>query len=88
MAEKPQLNPAKSPVGDSISEFAKLGVKAEEEAVTLYREIIETSGKMGDWETRELFEKIYGEEEAAPIQIPRIHKVPRRKRRTKQSASS
>jgi bacterioferritin len=50
-------------IGDSISEFAKLGVKAEEEALTLYRQIIETSGKMGDWETREVFEKIYGEEE-------------------------
>jgi bacterioferritin len=50
-------------IGDSISEFAKLGVEAEEEALTLYRQIIETSGKMGDWETRELFEKIYGEEE-------------------------
>lgn len=50
-------------IGNSISEFAKLGVKAEEEALTLYRQIIETSGKMGDWETRELFEKIYGEEE-------------------------
>jgi bacterioferritin len=50
-------------VGDSISEFAKLGVTAEEEALTLYRQIIETAGKMGDWETREVFEKIYGEEE-------------------------
>jgi bacterioferritin len=50
-------------VGDSISEFAKLGAKAEEEALMLYRQIIETSAKMGDWETRELFEKIYGEEE-------------------------
>ena len=50
-------------IGDSISEFAKLGVKAEEEALTLYRQIIEVAGKMGDWETRELFEKIYGEEE-------------------------
>jgi bacterioferritin len=50
-------------IGDSISEFAKLGVRAEEEALALYRQIIETSGKMGDWETRELFEKIYGEEE-------------------------
>jgi bacterioferritin len=50
-------------IGNSISEFAKLGVKAEEEALTLYRQIIATSGKMGDWETRELFEKIYGEEE-------------------------
>ncbi len=50
-------------VGGSISEFAKLGVKAEEEALVLYRKIIETAGAMGDWETRELFEKIYGEEE-------------------------
>jgi len=29
----------------------------------LYRQIIETAAKMGDWETRELFEKIYNEEE-------------------------
>jgi bacterioferritin len=55
---------SKVTVGDSLSQFAKLGVKAEEEALTLYREIIETAGKMGDWETREVFEKIYGEEEA------------------------
>jgi bacterioferritin len=54
---------SKVTVGNSISEFGKLGVKAEEEALTLYRQIIETAGKMGDWETRELFEKIYGEEE-------------------------
>jgi bacterioferritin len=50
-------------IGDTISEFAKLGVKAEEEALNLYRKIIATAGEMGDWETRELFEKIYGEEE-------------------------
>ncbi len=55
---------SKVTIGNSISEFAKLGVKAEEEALTLYREIIETAGKIGDWETREVFEKIYGEEEA------------------------
>jgi bacterioferritin len=53
----------KPSIGDSISEFAKLGVKAEEEALTLYRQIIDAAGKIGDWETRELFEKIYGEEE-------------------------
>lgn len=50
-------------IGDSISEFANLGVKAEEEALSLYRQIIETAAKLGDWETREIFEKIYGEEE-------------------------
>jgi len=50
-------------IGNSLSEFAKNGVKAEEEALVLYRKIIETAAKLGDWETRELFEKIYGEEE-------------------------
>ena len=54
----------KPKIGNSISEFAKLGVTAEEEALTLYRQIIEVAGQMGDWETREVFEKIYGEEEA------------------------
>jgi bacterioferritin len=54
---------AKITVGNSIGEFSKLGVQAEEEALMLYRQIIETAAKMGDWETREIFEKIYGEEE-------------------------
>ncbi len=50
-------------VGNTLSEFAKNGVKAEEEALVLYRKIIEAAGKIGDWETRELFEKIYADEE-------------------------
>src|SRR5512137_1226439 len=50
-------------VGGSLSEFAKLGVEAEEEALILYRKIIDESRKAGDYETHELFEKIYGEEE-------------------------
>lgn len=50
-------------IGNSLSEFAKLGVKAEEEALALYRKIIETAGNIGDWETHELFEKIYSTEE-------------------------
>ncbi len=55
-ADKPQI-------GNSLSEFAKKGVNAEEEALMLYRQIIEAAAKLGDWETRELFEKIYGDEE-------------------------
>ena len=51
-------------IGNTLSEFAKNGLKAEEEALTLYRKIIEAAGKIGDWETREKFEKIYSEEEA------------------------
>ena len=55
---------AKKPVvGGSLSQFAKLGVKAEEEALVLYRRIIDEARKAGDYETHELFEKIYGEEE-------------------------
>ena len=50
-------------IGNTLSEFAKNGVKAEEEALVLYRTIIDTAGKFEDWETRELFEKIYSEEE-------------------------
>ncbi|HUJ84729.1 MAG TPA: ferritin-like domain-containing protein [Candidatus Acidoferrales bacterium] len=50
-------------IGNTISEFAKLGVVAEEEALNLYRKIIGKAAEMGDWETREMFEKIFGEEE-------------------------
>jgi bacterioferritin len=54
---------SKPVVGNCISEFAALGVLAEEEALALYRKIIETSAQMGDWETHELFKKIYNDEE-------------------------
>jgi bacterioferritin len=50
-------------VGNSLSEFARLGVKAEEEALVMYRKIIEEAQKFGDWETREMFEEIYATEE-------------------------
>ncbi len=50
-------------VGNTLSEFARNNVKAEEDALVLYRKTIEAAGKIGDWATRELFEKIYVEEE-------------------------
>jgi bacterioferritin len=50
-------------VGNSLSEFAKIGVKAEEEALVLYRKIIAAAKEIGDRETRKLFEKIYNDEE-------------------------
>jgi bacterioferritin len=50
-------------IGDSMTEFAKLGVKAEEEALDLYREIIRESKKVGDRKTWQLFSRIYSEEE-------------------------
>lgn len=53
---------SKPEVGNSISEFAKLDMKAEEEALTLYRQIIRKTREMEDWETRKLFQKIYRDE--------------------------
>lgn len=50
-------------VGDSLSEFSKLGAKAEEEALVLYRKIIDMSKSLGDMETHDLFKKIYRDEE-------------------------
>jgi bacterioferritin len=50
-------------IGDTLSEFARNGVLAEEEALILYRNIITAAMKLGDWETYELFEKIYSDEE-------------------------
>jgi len=50
-------------IGNSLSEFAKLGFKAEEEALVLYRKIIKAAREIGDRETRKLFEKIYSAEE-------------------------
>jgi len=49
-------------IGNSISEFAKLGVKAEEEALTLYHQIIQMARQLSDWETRRLFQKIFIDE--------------------------
>jgi bacterioferritin len=50
-------------IGNSLSEFTKLGVKAEEEALALYRKIIMASREIGDRTTRQLFQKIYIAEE-------------------------
>ncbi len=50
-------------IGGSLSEFARLGVLAEEEALVIYRQILEATIENGDYETRELFEKIYSDEE-------------------------
>jgi bacterioferritin len=51
-------------IGDTLNEFAQFGVKAEEEALMLYRRIMDAARKIGDWKTRELFKKIYADEEA------------------------
>jgi bacterioferritin len=56
--------PDKVTIGNSLKEFAELDLKAEEEALELYRQIIEAAKAIGDRETWMLFSKIYGDEEA------------------------
>jgi len=67
---------SKPVIGDSISEFAKLGVAAEDEALALYRKIIETAAQIGDWQTREIFEKIYKDEEDHLFKFQEYTKFP------------
>ncbi|MHA1146096.1 MAG: ferritin-like domain-containing protein [Candidatus Helarchaeota archaeon] len=50
-------------IGNSINEMMSLGVKAEEEALILYRQVISEAMKNGDYTTYDLFIKIYKEEE-------------------------
>ena len=50
-------------IGNSLREFAELDLKAEEEALELYRVLIEAAKDIGDRETWVLFTKIYSDEE-------------------------
>ena len=50
-------------IGNSMREFAELDLKAEEEALVLYRQLIEAAKTIGDRETWTLFTKIYSDEE-------------------------
>lgn len=74
-------------VGNTLSEFARNGVKAEEEALVLYRQILEASTKNGDWETHELFEKIYSDEEAHLFKFQEYVKMKDELEGTEQSLS-
>lgn len=55
--------PEKVVIGNSMKEFAELNLRAEEEALDLYRQIIEAAKTIGDRETWVMFAKIYSDEE-------------------------
>jgi len=55
--------PERVVIGNSMREFAELNLRAEEEALDLYRQIIEAAKNIGDRETWVLFAKIYSDEE-------------------------
>ncbi|MHA1309952.1 MAG: ferritin-like domain-containing protein [Candidatus Helarchaeota archaeon] len=50
-------------VGNSIEDFLKLGIKADEEALELYRKVLKATAEEGDYSTRRLFMEIFKEEE-------------------------
>ncbi len=50
-------------VGNSIEDFLKLGIKAEKEALELYRKMLKATAEEGDYSTRRLFMEIFKEEE-------------------------
>jgi bacterioferritin len=60
----PTIQPTPIKVGGSLKEFLELNTKAEEEAILLYKKIIEQAQKEGDVTTGFLFKEILEDEEA------------------------
>jgi bacterioferritin len=60
---KPTTKPNVINVGDKLVEMLNFDVKAELEAISMYKEIMEIAQKEGDVATREIFEEIEEEEE-------------------------
>jgi len=60
---KPTTKPNPINVGESLKEMINFDIKAEAEAIAMYKEIMEVAMKEGDAATREIFEEIEQEEE-------------------------
>lgn len=60
---KPTIKPAPIKVGESLKEFLELDTKAEEEAIVMYKQIIELAQKEGDVTTAFMFKEILEDEE-------------------------
>jgi len=63
LGRKPTTKPNVITVGESLEEMIKFDIKAELEAINMYKEIMEIAQKEGDVATREIFEEIEEEEE-------------------------
>jgi bacterioferritin len=59
----PTIKPAPIKVGESLKEFLELDTKAEEEAIVMYKQIIELAQKEGDVTTAFMFKEILEDEE-------------------------
>jgi bacterioferritin len=60
---KPTIQPAPIFVGNTLEEMIQFDIKAELEAISLYKEIMEVAQKEGDVATKEIFEDIEADEE-------------------------
>ena len=60
---RPTIQPSPISVGSSLEEMIGFDVKAEAEAIDMYKEIIELASKESDVATKEIFEEIEEEEE-------------------------
>ena len=63
LGETPTTKPNPIFVGGGLKEMLKTDVKAEEEAIALYKQTIKVADEEGDITTRRLFEEILGQEE-------------------------
>ena len=63
LGAKPTTQPAPIFVGNTLKEMIEFDVKAELEAINLYKEIMEVAQKEGDVATKEIFEEIEEDEE-------------------------
>jgi bacterioferritin len=63
LGRKPTTKPSVINVGDKLEEMLNFDVKAELEAMSIYKEIMDIAQKEGDVATREIFEEIEEEEE-------------------------
>ena len=61
---KPTTEPAPIKVGENVREMLEIDVRAEEEAIELYRKIIKKALEEDDYTTAKLFEQILEDEEA------------------------
>ena len=59
----PTTQPTPIDVGKSLKEFLELDTKAEEEAIVMYKQIIELAQKEGDVTTAFMFKEILEDEE-------------------------
>jgi bacterioferritin len=59
----PTVQPTPVKVGESLKEFLELDTKAEEDAILLYKKIIEKAQKEGDVTTAFMFKEILEQEE-------------------------